>query len=61
MEPSEILRLVDTLHRDKDIDPEIVFQALEASILSAAKRHFDDSDSFRITIDRNLIDGGVSF
>ena len=52
MEPSEILRLVDTLHRDKDIDPEIVFQALEASILSAAKRHFDDSDSFRITIDR---------
>jgi len=52
MDPSEILRLVDTLHRDKDIDPEVVFQALEAAILSAAKRRFSSSDDVRITIDR---------
>ena len=52
MDPSEILRLVDTLHRDKDIDPEVVFQALEAAILSAAKRRFSEGDDVRITIDR---------
>lgn len=52
MDPSEILRLVDTLHRDKDIDPEVVFQALEAAILSAAKRRFSNSDDVQITIDR---------
>lgn len=52
MDPSEILRLVDTLHRDKDIDPEVVFQALEAAILSAARKHFGNSDEVRITIDR---------
>ncbi len=52
MDPAEILRLVDTLHRDKDIDPEVVFQALEAAILSAARRRFGESDNIRITIDR---------
>ncbi len=52
MNPSEILRLVDTLHRDKEIDPEVVFQALEAAILSAARRRLGDSDALRITIDR---------
>ena len=52
MDPSEILRLVDTLHRDKDIDPEVVFEALEAAILSAARRKLGNSETVRIAIDR---------
>ena len=54
MDPSEILRLVDTLHRDKDIEPEVVFEALEAAILSAARKRFGNSDQVRITIDREI-------
>ena len=26
----EILRMVDTIHRDKEIDKEVIFQAIEA-------------------------------
>ena len=37
MNPSEVLRIVDAIHRDKNIDPEIVFQAIEAALMSAAK------------------------
>ena len=28
MNPSEVLRIVDAIHRDKNIDKEIVFQAI---------------------------------
>ena len=31
MKPEEILRIVDAIHRDKNIDKEIVFQAIEAA------------------------------
>ena len=49
---SEILRLVDGLHRDKDIDAEIVFQGIEAALLSAARKHYGDEDTLTIHIDR---------
>ena len=48
----EILRLVDTLHRDKDIDKEIIFQGVEACILSAVKKKLGESEDFSVTIDR---------
>ena len=52
MNPSEILRLVDSLHREKDIDAEVVFQGIEAALLSAARKHFGASESVTVTIDR---------
>ena len=42
MNPQDILRYVDSLHREKNIDPEIVFQAIEAALVSAAKRQYGD-------------------
>ena len=32
MDPSELLRIVDTIHRDKNIDKEIVFEGIEAAL-----------------------------
>jgi len=52
MNPSELLRLVDTLHREKDIDVESVFQGIEAALLSAARKHLGASDDLIVTIDR---------
>lgn len=49
----EILRLVDTIHRDKDIDKEVIFQAIEATILSAVKRKFGELETLRVVIDRH--------
>lgn len=48
----ELLRLVDSLHRDKNIDKEVVFEGIEAALLSAAKKQFGSDDSLTIKIDR---------
>ena len=42
MNPNELLRIVDSLHREKNIDTEIVFQAIEAALVSAARRQFGE-------------------
>ena len=52
MDPNELLRLVHTLHREKDIDAESVFQGIEAALLSAARKHLGASDGLEVTIDR---------
>ncbi len=48
----EILRLVDTIHRDKDIDKEIIFQGVEACIVTAVKKKVGEETDVRVTIDR---------
>jgi N utilization substance protein A len=58
MNPSEILRIVDAIHRDKNIDKEIVFQAIEAALVSAVKKHYGEQDEIVVVIDRK--DGSVS-
>ncbi len=52
MNPSEVLRIVDAIHRDKKIDKEIVFAGIEAALLSAAKRHYGDDAEIEIHIQR---------
>ncbi len=49
----EILLLVDALSREKNVDKEIVFEALESALASATKRRFDDESDVRVAIDRN--------
>jgi len=48
----EILRLVGSLQRDKDIDQEIIFQAIESALQSAARKHFGSTEDIEIDIDR---------
>lgn len=52
MDREELLRLVETLRRDKDIDREIVFQGIEAALMSAARKHFAHRENITIKIDR---------
>jgi N utilization substance protein A len=58
MKPEEILRIVDAIHRDKNIDKEIVFQAIEAALVTALARQYGEEAEIAVTIDR--IDGRVS-
>ena len=44
MKGSEILRIVDAIHRDKNVDKEIVFEGIEQAILSAARKHFGEEE-----------------
>ncbi|HLA84624.1 MAG TPA: transcription termination factor NusA [Thermoguttaceae bacterium] len=52
MNPSEVLRIVDAIHRDKNIDKAIVFEGIEAALVSAAKRHYGEDHEITIEIDR---------
>jgi N utilization substance protein A len=58
MNPSEVLRIVDAIHRDKNIEKEIVFQAIEAALVSATRKHYGDESDVQIAIDRD--DGSIS-
>ena len=52
MNPSELLRIVDAIHRDKNIDKSIVFDGIEAALISAAKKHYGEDQEIFIAIDR---------
>jgi N utilization substance protein A len=52
MKPEEILRIVDAIHRDKNIDKEIVFQAIEAALVTALSRQYGETADIRVEIDR---------
>ncbi len=58
MNPSEVLRIVDAIHRDKNIDKEIVFEGIEAALVSAAKKHFGEDQDIVVQINRE--DGSIA-
>ena len=58
MNPSEVLRIVDAIHRDKNIEQEIVFQAIESALATAAKKNHGEDSEIIINIDRE--DGSIS-
>jgi N utilization substance protein A len=58
MNPNEILRIVDAIHRDKNINKEIVFEGIEAALVSALKKHYGEEAEIIVAIDRQT--GNVS-
>ena len=52
MNPTEMLRIVDSVHRDKSIDKELVFLAIETALVTAAKKHYGELADVQIKIDR---------
>lgn len=52
MNLAELLRNVDAIHRDKNIDKDIVFDGIEAAIVTAAKKRYGEEEEIIVTIDR---------
>jgi N utilization substance protein A len=53
MNSAELLRVVDAMHRDKNIPKEVIFEGIEAALVLAAKKHFnDEGEDVTVTIDR---------
>lgn len=52
MNPQDILRYVDSMHREKNIDQEIVFSAIEAALQTAAKRQYGEESDIVVQLDR---------
>ncbi len=40
------------MHRDKNIDPEVVFQAVEAALITAARKHYGEESDIQVKIIR---------
>ncbi len=57
MNASEVMRIVDAIHRDKNIDKEIVFEGIEAALVSAAKKHYGEERDIVVEINRE--DGSI--
>ncbi len=57
MNPQELLRIIDSIHREKNIDKEVVFKAIESALVSAAKKHYGEEELIDVTIDRK--DGAI--
>ncbi|GAB5403524.1 MAG: transcription termination factor NusA [Aureliella sp.] len=53
MNPNELLRLVDSLHRDKNIDSELVFTAIEAALITAVRKQRGEETDITVEIDRS--------
>lgn len=61
MNGSEVLRIVDAIHRDKSIDKEIVFEGIEQAILSAAKKHYGEEAVVVVNINRENGEPAVTY
>lgn len=53
MKGSELLRLVDQMHHEKNIDREIIFSGIEAAVQLAALKKFGEESGVVVTIDRD--------
>jgi N utilization substance protein A len=49
----EVLMLADALAREKNVERDIVFEALEMALASASKKRFDEDVDIRVAIDRD--------
>ncbi|MCX7806366.1 MAG: transcription termination factor NusA [Planctomycetota bacterium] len=52
MPNEELLRLVDSIHRDKGISKELLFEAIEQALVSASRRRFEASGDITVRINR---------
>ncbi len=54
MNTSEMLRLIDTISRERNVEKEALFTDIEQAMVSAARKHFNalDTDEFSAEVDR---------
>ncbi|MHC4940860.1 MAG: transcription termination factor NusA [Planctomycetota bacterium] len=52
MEGAELLRIVDAIHREKEIDPETLFEGIESALLTAARKQYGTEGEIAVVIDR---------
>lgn len=58
IQPREILRIIDAVHRDRDIDKEVLFLAIEQALTTAARKQYGQDADINVLVDRE--DGRIS-
>ena len=56
---SELMEALNILEREKDIDKNVLLDAIENSLVTAYKNHFDKADNVKVTVDRETGDFAI--
>ena len=49
----DLVRIVDSIHRDKNIPKDVLFEGIESALATAAKKHYPDAEEITVTIDQD--------
>src|ERR1700692_1050115 len=52
MNGSDLLRAVDTLHREKSVSKEVIFANIEKAVRLAIQKRYEDEEGIEVAIDR---------
>src|SRR6478735_4107378 len=47
----DLVRIVDSIHRDKNISKDILFEGIQSALATAAKKHYPEADEITVVID----------
>jgi N utilization substance protein A len=53
MNGSDLLRIVDLMHREKSISKEVIFEGIEAAVQLATEKHYGSEENIQVSIDRD--------
>jgi N utilization substance protein A len=52
MNGADVLRIVDLMHREKNIPKEVIFDGIEAALQLATEKHYGEEEGIAVSIDR---------
>src|SRR5438132_822497 len=52
MNGADLLRIVDLMHREKNIPKDVIFEGIEAAVQLATEKHYGDEEGIVVTINR---------
>lgn len=59
MNGPELLRIVDAMHREKNISKDIIFEGIELAIQLAAEKHFGEENDIPVTVTIDRTNGQI--
>ena len=55
----ELVRLVETIQREKNVDKHVLLDAIRTALTTAARKHYPESDPETIQVDINSETGDI--
>src|SRR3954467_182292 len=49
----DLVRIVDSIHRDKNISKDILFEGIQSALATAAKKHYPEAGEIIVNIDHD--------
>jgi N utilization substance protein A len=60
MNPQEMIRLIDSISRDRNVDKESLYADIEQAMISAARKHFNAVDTEKFTCELDRLTGQIN-